>query len=68
MAFLVIEKEDFKEKLQKRITLGNKLIERTRNEKDFDALDKELRDWSDYNLELLKQSFDIPENEYKKEY
>lgn len=68
MAFLVIEKEDFKEKLQKRITLGDKLIEKTRNEKDFDVLDKELRDWSDYNLELLKQSFDIPENEYKKEY
>lgn len=68
MAFLIIEKEDFKEKLQKRITLGNKLIERAQNEKDFEALDKELMNWSDYNLELLKQSFDIPENEYKNEY
>jgi hypothetical protein len=36
-----------------------------------EALEKfkiELKEWHNYNLELLKQSFNNPENDYKEEY
>lgn len=35
---------------------------------DFDKLKKDYSSWNDYNLELLKQSFREPYNEYRKYY
>ena len=28
----------------------------------------EFKQWTDYNSELLKQAFDIPNNEYQRDY
>lgn len=35
------------------------------NEEEFEALKKEISTWIDYVSELLKQAFDIPNNEYQ---
>ena len=38
------------------------------DEQEFKAFTAEFRKWSDFNNELLKQSFDIPDNEYLDTY
>ena len=42
--------------------------ERQYNKQEIEAFKKEYKKWTSYNSELLKQAFDIPENEYKREY
>ena len=42
--------------------------ERQYNKQEIEAFKKEFNKWSDYNSELLKQAFDNPENEYRREY
>lgn len=42
--------------------------ERQYNAEEIGNFEKEYKKWSSYNNELLKQSFDIPENEYQQEY
>jgi predicted nucleotide-binding protein len=42
--------------------------ERQYNKQEIEAFKKEYQKWTGYNSELLKQAFDIPENEYKREY
>ncbi|MDR0604322.1 MAG: hypothetical protein LBG80_08490 [Bacteroidales bacterium] len=66
---LIIDKEIFAEKLSEQIKLGKILLERNINSiDDLESLKKDSKDWSDYNGELLKRSFSIPDNEYKNEY
>lgn len=66
---LIISKNEFKEAIEERIAEGNELSKKTiQNSSDLEKLKKDFRLWSDYNSELLKQSFDDPENEYLKEY
>lgn len=38
------------------------------NEEEFEAFKKEYRSWIDYSSELLKQAFDIPNNEYQRDF
>lgn len=42
--------------------------ERQYNAEEIGNFEKEYKKWSSYNNELLKQSFDIPDNEYQQEY
>ena len=35
---------------------------------DYEKIKKEYFSWYDYNVELLKQSFNFPDNEYRKNY
>lgn len=42
--------------------------ERQYNKQEIEAFKNEYKKWTGYNSELLKQAFDIPENEYKREY
>jgi predicted nucleotide-binding protein len=66
---LIKSKEKFKEQIEERIRLGETLLKKpitTRDELDNRNFEYSL--WNDFNLELLKQSFDIPNNEYKRHY
>ena len=56
--FLIKFKGVFKEELQERIFLGEELLKTNiQTMVDFERLKKEYSSWHDYNLELLKQSF-----------
>jgi predicted nucleotide-binding protein len=59
----------FKKEIENRIDRGNEMLlvpPETIN--DLIVLKEELSSWHDYNLELLKQSFNEPCNEYRKHY
>lgn len=67
--FLIKSKAKFKEELQERIILGDELLKTNiQTMDDFERLKNEYSSWHDYNLELLKQSFNKPYNEYRKHY
>lgn len=66
---LIINREDFKKEISKRIDLGEELINRiisTNN--DFESLESDYKFWNDYNSEYLQQSFNVPKNEYRSAY
>ena len=42
--------------------------ERQYVKEEIEQFKNEFYKWSDYNSELLKQAFDNPDNEYRKEY
>ena len=68
-SFLVKSKEVFKEELNERILHGEEYLKlEIKTIDDFEMIKKEYSLWHDYNLELLKQSFNEPYNEYRKEY
>jgi hypothetical protein len=68
-SYLVVEREEFCQKLQVRIVSGQALLERQiTSEEALEKFKAEISEWSDYNLELLKQSFNNPENEYRQKY
>ena len=67
--YLIKSKAEFKEELQERIILGEEHLKTNiQTMDDFERLKKEFSSWHDYNLELLKQSFNEPYNEYRKQY
>lgn len=62
-------KSDFEQELVEQINIGQKIIEnRIENDETFTKARREFSEWSDYNLELLKQSFSEPYNEYWRSY
>ena len=66
---LILSKEEFNIALDDRISLGQKLHERNITTTDeFDKLKEDYYDWSDFNLEYLKHSFNKEQNEYRKNY
>jgi predicted nucleotide-binding protein len=82
---LVIEKEEFKSKINDRIFKGRGLLDypvkqlATRTDSfghSYGEYDKEEQSnflteynkWKQFNIELLKRSFNIPDNEYLREY
>jgi len=68
-SFLVKSKEVFKEELNERILHGEEYLKlEIKTIDDFEMIKKEYSLWHDYNLELLKQTFNEPYNEYRKEY
>lgn len=69
ITILTKSKAIFKSELTDRIDVGEKIIEdRIENDADFAKAKREYSGWTDYNMELLKQSFDIPLNEYHHSY
>jgi predicted nucleotide-binding protein len=67
--FLTKSKSIFKTEIEERIIKGEEILKSTiQTESDFINIKKEYSLWTDYNLELLKQSFDNPTNEYRKSY
>lgn len=66
---LTVDKSEFKQKLNERIVNGEELFKRNiQTQQDLDKLKNDYSSWTDYNSELLKQSFNIPYNEYKHTY
>jgi len=68
-SFLIKSKSDFIQQIKERIAIGNNLL--SPNITSYDALSifkDEISKWHDFNKELLKQSYDNPDNEYLTEY
>ncbi|CAI8206919.1 MAG: Uncharacterised protein [SAR116 cluster bacterium] len=66
---LIRAKGQFKSELQERIVKGEEILKRNiQTVEDFENLKSDYSAWHDYNLELLKQSFNEPYNEYRKSY
>lgn len=62
-------KQEFIENLEARIKLGQEIYDfPIQNSSDFEKNSIEFNSWTDYNSELLKQSFNVQYNEYKKRY
>lgn len=62
-------KSVFEKELEDRIAIGLEITkDRIDNDEAFLTAKKEFSEWSDYNLELLKQSFNEPYNEYWRSY
>lgn len=67
--YLVKAKSIFRTEILERIKKGNDILKKIiKTWDDFNAIKKEYSSWHDYNLELLKQSFNEPYNEYRKSY
>jgi len=67
MTEIIIDIEIFKENLEKRINKGYDIKSKS-HLIELEELKKRIKRWDDYNIELLKQSFNVPNNEYKKAY
>jgi predicted nucleotide-binding protein len=66
---LVVGREYFKEEVNKRIVLGEEIYNRKiQTNRQFEQARQDYYDWNDFNSELLKQSFNKPNNEYKERY
>lgn len=66
---LTVEKNEFKQVLNERILIGEKIHSypiQTSN--DMEKMKSEFSVWTDYNSEYLKQAFNNPNNEYRKTY
>jgi predicted nucleotide-binding protein len=69
ITYLIKPKKEFTSELVERIGLGQSyLANPIDTQEKFSQLKKEFASWNDYNLELLKQSFNVEFNEYRKSY
>ena len=62
-------KEQFSNEIEKRIKLGEEIYKRVIN--DYSSLSESKEDfssWDNYNKELIKRSFNNPNNDYHSEY
>lgn len=68
-ALLQIEKEEFKEKVYSRLRIGlDFLEEEVIDEKSNQALWSRFIDWDTYNLEMIRQAFNISNNRFAEDY
>ncbi len=66
---LIKPKSIFKKEIEERIQKGEEILKMNlQTIEDFKTIKSEFSAWNDYNLELLKQSFNEPYNEYRKSY
>lgn len=69
LAALIVDKKTFKINLFERIELGKLFFETPIITKEaLELKETEFRKWDDYNSELIKQSFNLENNEYKVDY
>lgn len=69
MTLLIVKKEDFRSSLEERISIGQQIFNsEIENIDELDELETRFNDWDDYNLELIKQSFNNPKSEYFEAY
>lgn len=68
-AMLTISQADFKNRLEKRIEIGEELKARTiKSNSEFEELTSDFNIWDEYNNEMLNQVFDIYKNVYAEQY
>jgi predicted nucleotide-binding protein len=66
---LIKPKSIFKKELEERIDEGESILKvNIQTVDDFNKLKSDYSSWHDYNLELLKQSFNKTDNEYRDDY
>lgn len=66
---LIISIDEFKQGLEERIKLGEKILNREiKTQQEFDENREEYNLWNDFNSEYLKQSFNNEFNEYRDRY
>lgn len=66
---LIVGREYFKEEVNKRIVIGEEIAGRQiQTNRQLEQARQDYYDWNDFNSELLKQSFNNPNNEYKQHY
>lgn len=66
---LIVGKDSFKSAVQERIELGEIILTRQNNTREqVEQSKRDFSNWDDYNYELLKQSFNNENNEYKNSY
>ena len=68
-SYQITDKMDFSRKINSRISTGKEILScQIASYEALDIIKNEISKWSDYNIELLKQSFDNPDNEYLSKY
>jgi len=68
-SYLITETTDFAQKINDRIAIGKELLsQQITSDEALINFRNEVSKWLDYNLELLKISFDNPDNEYRKDF
>ncbi len=68
-AILTISNADFVSRLEKRIEIGDELLIRAiSNHNELAAANSDYKLWTEYNFEMLKQVFNIENNDYKDSY
>lgn len=66
---LIVGREYFEEELNKRIVIGEEIFSRQiQTTRQFEQAKQDYYNWNDFNAELLKQSFNKANNEYKEHY
>ena len=69
ITILTKSKSVFENEITERIEIGQKILnEKIEDNITFSNVKQKFSEWSDYNLELLKQSFNLPNNEYWRSY
>ncbi len=69
VTLLIVGKEYFKEEINKRIVIGEEILSRQiQTTRQFEQAKDDFHNWDDFNSELLKQSFNNINNEYKEKY
>lgn len=67
--YLTVARDRFKDQVSRRIELGELMLRSdVQSLSQLVAAKREYSDWNDYNSELLKQSFNHEDNEYKHDY
>lgn len=66
---LNISNSNFTSKLEKRIEIGEEIFNRNiSTHSDLNTAKTDFNNWTDYNFEMLKQVFNVSDNEYMNSY
>ena len=64
-SYLTVPKQDFRTQLLSRLSDGEAFLSNAiKDASIISEIQQNYSMWNDYNLELLRQSFNIPDNEY----
>lgn len=69
LTLLIVGRDYFSEEINKRIILGEEIYSRQiQTNRQFEQAKEDFQNWDDFNSELLKQSFNNINSEYKEQY
>ena len=69
LTLLIVGKDYFKEEINKRIILGEEIHSRQiQTNRQYEQAKDDFQNWDDFNSELLKQSFNNINSEYREQY
>jgi len=69
ITYLILDKDELKSKVAERLTIGQEfLIRNVTTKEELQQCWDEFINWDYYNLEMVKQAFEYPDNSYEREY